>query len=401
MKSKLNTIITLPMIHLNKKTHHNFFSVCIKAIENNKEGILNKNECIKKIIKLKEEKIKEMNKKYYDKSFLISNPSLKKLTIKKRKIINKRRTLSQILSENEALEKFNFKKIEKIPKLKKNMSSKLLDIEEKNKNLILYNEKKDAKEINKKEFENKKMKHIQITSTDINKDKNKTTNDNNSKEKTKKNKPKRYSTFKKIIEYLESNNIPLFEILDHNPFQKKPYQISKGYEFLEAVKFQNYKFVRDALQTSTDFLFVFDYFGQTCYHWAAKLGNIKMLTLLLEYGMHLNQKDFKGRTPLYLAAVNNNRKVCDFLLKNKANIHLKDNFGNSASDVAGSKELKYYLGDIMTQPYSNPIYRKKILDFMRKRDKTIEEARIKKRLKEIEEEHKIHKNESNEENEEI
>ena len=389
MKSKLNTIITLPIIHLNKKTHHNFYSVCIKAIENNKEGVLNKNECIKNILKLKEEKLKEQNKKYYDKSFLISNPSLKNLRVQKRKVINKRRTLSQILSENEILTKINFKKIEKIPKLKKNISSTILDIEEKKQN--------QEKEINKKEFENKRMKHIQISSNEINKDKNKI---NNSKEKTKKKIPKRYHTFKRIMEYLESNNIPLFEILNHNPFQKKPYQISKGYEFLEAVKFQNYKFVREALQTSNDFLFVFDYYGQTCYHWAAKLGNIKMLTLLMEYGLHHNQKDFKGRTPLYLAAVNNNRKVCDFLLRNKANIHLKDNFGNSASDVAGSKELKYYLGDIMTQPYSNPIYKKKIIDFMKKRDKNIEEARNKKRLKEIEEEHKYNISEYNEENEE-
>ena len=293
------------------------------------------------------------------------------------------------MSENEILTKINFKKIEKIPKLKKNISSTILDIEEKKQN--------QEKEINKKEFENKRMKHIQISSNEINKDKNKI---NNSKEKTKKKIPKRYHTFKRIMEYLESNNIPLFEILNHNPFQKKPYQISKGYEFLEAVKFQNYKFVREALQTSNDFLFVFDYYGQTCYHWAAKLGNIKMLTLLMEYGLHHNQKDFKGRTPLYLAAVNNNRKVCDFLLRNKANIHLKDNFGNSASDVAGSKELKYYLGDIMTQPYSNPIYKKKIIDFMKKRDKNIEEARNKKRLKEIEEEHKYNISEYNEENEE-
>ena len=113
-----------------------------------------------------------------------------------------------------------------------------------------------------------------------------------------------------------------------------------------------------------------------------------MLLILLDYGKHHNQKDFKGRTPLYLAAVNNNREMCDLLLKYKANIHIKDNFGKSASDVAGSRELKYYLGDIMTQPFSNPIYKKKVLDFLKVREKSIEKKKIFKAFKEIDEENK-------------
>ena len=121
-----------------------------------------------------------------------------------------------------------------------------------------------------------------------------------------------------------------------------------------------------------------------------------MLRILLDYGKHHNQRDFKGRTPLYLAAVNNNKEVCDLLLRHKANIHLKDNYGNSASDVAGSKDLKYYLGDIMTQPYSNPNYKKKVADFLRKREKDIEKAKLMKRLKDIDEEHKIENEDENE-----
>ena len=166
--------------------------------------------------------------------------------------------------------------------------------------------------------------------------------------------------------------------MQNNPFQKSPYQIKKGFEFLEAVKFNNYQYVLDALQTSKDFLFVFDYFGQTCYHWAAKLGNIKMLKILLEYGKHHNQKDFKGRTPLYLAAKNNNKEICVCLIKNKANIHLKDNLGNSAADAAENKELKLYLGEIMTQPYNNPNYKQKVADFLRKRREKIKKALRKK-----------------------
>ena len=383
MKLKLNTV-TLPFINPDKRFHHNFYSVCIKAIEDNKEGVLDKKECINKIIKLRDQNLRLNRKKLFDKTSSINfSPSRTglKLKIKTSQIINKRRNLSQILSEAEKLE---------AEILKKQTSSKIIDIEDKNQSPIKIRKSKVQKDIISNTYDYQRAKK---KATNINKKK--TTIKN--KDKINQNLSKRYSTFKKINEYLESNNVPIFELLQHDPFQKKPYQISQGYEFLEAVKFKNYEFVKEALQTSNDYLFVFDYYGQTCYHWAAKLGNIKMLRILLDYGKHHNQKDFKGRTPLYLAAVNNNREICDLLLRYKANIHLKDNYGNSASDVAGSKELKYYLGDLMTQPYSNPNYKKKVADFLRKREFNIQQAEIMKSFKKKEEKDK---NENDEEKEE-
>ena len=374
MKLKLNTI-TLPFIHPDRRIHHNFYSVCIKAIEDNKEGVLDKKECINKIIKLRDNNLRLQRRKLFDKTSSIKfSPSRTglKLKMKTNQVINKRRNLSQILSEAEKLEG---------EILKKQASSKIIDIEDKNQSPIKIRRSKVKKDIISNTYDYQRTKN-----KTINVNKKKTTIKN--KDKINQNLSKRYSTFKKINEYLESNNLPIFELLQHDPFQKKPYQISQGYEFLEAVKFKNYEFVKEALQTSNDYLFVFDYYGQTCYHWAAKLGNIKMLRILLDYGKHHNQKDFKGRTPLYLAAVNNNREICDLLLRNKANIHLKDNFGNSASDVAGSKELKYYLGDLMTQPYSNPNYKKKVADFLRKREFNIQQEQIRKNLKLKEEKHK-------------
>ena len=307
------------------------------------------------------------------------NPTKNSIKLKTHNIINKRRTLSEILSESEKNEAFQI--------LKKKAISKILNKQNENHNInedLNLEEKKEKQNMMKKGIKPNDINHQKIVkNSEII---NKITRHKNRKITINANLPKRYFVFKKIIEYLESNNIPLFELLRHNPFQSKPYQISKGYEFLEAVKFKNYEFVTEALQKSTDYLFVFDYYGQTCYHWAAKLGNIKMLRILLDYGLHHNQKDFKGRTPLYLAAVNNNREVCDLLLRNKANIHLKDNCGNSASDVAGSKELKYYLGDILAQPFSNPVYKKKVADFLRKREEKILKEKTKQRLLEIERE---------------
>ena len=190
---------------------------------------------------------------------------------------------------------------------------------------------------------------------------------------------KRYTLFKTILNYLESNNITLYELLRDNPFQSKPYELSKSYEFLVAVKFKNYDYVIEALQFSKNFLFSFDYFGQTAYHWAAKLGDLKMLKILMEYGLYHNQKDYKGRTPLYLAAVNNHKEICNYLLINNGNIFLRDKNGLSPADVAGNKELKEYLSDYMAQPFSNPIYKARIKSFLKDR-----ELKIKRRKEEQE-----------------
>ena len=226
MKQKTNTI-ALPSIIPHRRAHNNFYSVCIKAIEDNKEGLLNKRECIEKISKLKTQVLYQNRKKnagrFSSLNFFPSNRTLKiGQKLKPNKIINKRRNLSQILIECEKLEEENQKK----------ESSKIgLNIEDINKTQTLKRNSKFQKTL--------KLKNEQIN-------KNQNKNNINKKEKNNQNISKRYATFKKINEYLESNNIAIFELLRHNPFQKKPYEISKGYEFLKAVKFKNYQFIKEA-----------------------------------------------------------------------------------------------------------------------------------------------------------
>ena len=126
-----------------------------------------------------------------------------------------------------------------------------------------------------------------------------------------------------------------------------------------------------------------------------------MLLLLLEYGKHHNQKDFKGRTPLYLAAVNDDRNICEILVKNKANVYLADDKGFNPVDVAGSKDLKYYLGELLAQPYSNPLCRQRIANFLRKRDDKVEEKKImEKKIEEAKRKEKAEEEELEEENDE-
>ena len=399
----------LPLINTDRNSFQDFYSICINAIDKNKSGIINKTECIKNIEKLRKQKTLMKNKnKFQSHSSIFKYETAKKaITFRESHkanniFYNKKITLADILKKSRKLEIKPLKKISSIDKINQIINDNNNTNKQNNKN----EENKENKEI--KENKEKMVKiHKGILSSNkieingINSGKpntNKLSLRSKAKQRTSLIKQKNqekikkpYIILKKIMEYLESNNITLFEIIKHNPFQKKPYQISKSFEFLTAVKFKNYEFVIEALQFSNAYLFSFDYYGQTCYHWAAKLSNIKMLMILINYGKYVNQKDFRGRTPLYLAAVNNDRAICELLIRNKANVHLKDNEGKTPADVAGSKELKYYLGDMMTQPYSNPLYQQRVADFLRERDEIIEQRRIMELKQKMEEDERIKK----------
>ena len=190
-------------------------------------------------------------------------------------------------------------------------------------------------------------------------------------------KQSRYSIFKHITEYLESNGITLNEIVENNPFQAKPYLLKESEEFIKATKFSEYEKVQDMLKKDNKLLFSIDYMGQTPYHWAAKLGDIKMMEILISFGKHHNQKDFKGRTPIYLAAVNNNKEMCKYLLDNYANPFIKDKENKSPADVAGSINLKYLLNEHMSQPFNNPVYKLKLKNLLEEREgKIIKKRRL-------------------------
>ena len=207
--------------------------------------------------------------------------------------------------------------------------------------------------------------------------------DGNNKIKTKVG--KRYTLFKEIMIYLESNNVTLDQLAKNDPFQHQAYMIPNSYDFFNAVKYKNYSYVIQALDSNPQYLFSIDYFGQTAYHWAAKLGDLKMLKILMEYGLYHNQKDYKGRTPLYIAAMNNNKEISSYVLSKGANIFLKDKNGLTPADGAGSPEMKSFLLDFMSQPFSNPIFKARVKqllldreDKIKKKEEKLEEEKIKK-----------------------
>ena len=317
MNSRINSVKCFR--GFKRKNDSIFYDICINAVDKSSENIYNKKDYIKEITALK-------------KKFLIQNKknegSFSRRGFKKIKLLQ-RTSLDDILTERkikEKQEKVNListasTNIEKLPKI------------------IDKNEKKGKV--------NQAMKKYFL------------------------GKQSRYSIFKHITEYLESNGITLNEIVENNPFQAKPYLLKESEEFIKATKFSEYEKVQDMLKKDNKLLFSIDYMGQTPYHWAAKLGDIKMMEILISFGKHHNQKDFKGRTPIYLAAVNNNKEMCKYLLDNYANPFIKNKENRTPADVAGSFELKYLLNEHMSQPFNNPVYKLKLKNLLEKREGNI------------------------------
>ena len=373
-----------------------FFDSCINVIESHNVNVMNRNYCLNGLLKFQQKSLRKTNRKFK----ILSPKNLNTTKINnlylgvrpKLSNINKRTTLSQILlnlglSNKNKKENDLMKNNNENQKLISQFSADQINIDvsdilNEGKKKINYKNLMDVNE----NFINTKKSFLRKTE--------KPTSPKNNFEKTKSILPKiktlslrtskaflipkkktRYDIFKKINTYLESNDITLSECATFKPFQKKPYEISSGYEFLQAVKFKNYEFVIQALQKTKRFLFVFDYFGQTGYHWAAKLNDMRMLKILMDFGKHHNQVDFKGRTPLYLAALNNHKDICYYLIDHNANIHLKDKNEKSAVDVAVDKDLKYYLTEQMSQPYSNSYFKMRVAALLRQYDEKIEKKK--------------------------
>ena len=153
-------------------------------------------------------------------------------------------------------------------------------------------------------------------------------------------KAKRKRVLMSAIRYLSSNNIKISDFVNKNYFPKKPFELPKSEEFIEAVKFNNLEYVKQALEKNKNYIFQFDYLKQTSFHWAAKLGNYKVLNYLLEIDKTCNLYDKKMRTPLYLASLNNHYKCVELLLKNGGNAYIGDIYGKKPSDVTTDVRIK-------------------------------------------------------------
>ena len=155
-----------------------------------------------------------------------------------------------------------------------------------------------------------------------------------------------------VIRYLSANNIKVDEYIEKNPFPKKPFEIRGSEEFLEAVKFNKYDLVVEAVKKDKRYLYQFDYNKQTCYHWSAKI-----LKIFLEHTKMVNVYDKEYRTPIFLATIFDQVKCIEILLEFGANAYICDINGKKPIDVVISNKARNVLNYAVEKPY-NDIYNK-------------------------------------------
>jgi len=155
------------------------------------------------------------------------------------------------------------------------------------------------------------------------------------------------------IKYLSSNGVTVRDYLEKNPFPQRPFELKGSEEFMNYVKFNNFEMVNQALDKSIKYLYQYDYFQQTAFHWAAKLGYERMLEMFLTFSKRCNIYDKKMRTPLYLAAMNNQKRCVELLLNRGGNPFLCDKDGKKPEDVTTNTDIKILLQTTSEKPFTD------------------------------------------------
>lgn len=155
------------------------------------------------------------------------------------------------------------------------------------------------------------------------------------------------------IKYLSSNGVTVRDYLEKNPFPQRPFELKGSEEFMDYVKFNNFEMVNQALDKSIKYLYQYDYFQQTAFHWAAKLGYERMLEMFLTFSKRCNIYDKKMRTPLYLAAMNNQKRCVELLLNKGGNPFLSDKDGKKPEDVTTNTDIKILLQTTSEKPFTD------------------------------------------------
>ena len=155
------------------------------------------------------------------------------------------------------------------------------------------------------------------------------------------------------IKYLSSNGVTVRDYLEKNPFPQRPFELKGSEEFMDYVKFNNFEMVNQALDKSIKYLYQYDYFQQTAFHWAAKLGYERMLEMFLTFSKRCNIYDKKMRTPLYLAAMNNQKRCVELLLNRGGNPFLSDKDGKKPEDVTTNTDIKILLQTTSEKPFTD------------------------------------------------
>ena len=89
------------------------------------------------------------------------------------------------------------------------------------------------------------------------------------------------------------------------------------------------------------------------------MGYEKILSLLLQYSEKCNVYDKKLRTPLYLAALNNQKKCVELLVEKGGNPYLVDKEGKKPEEVTADLDIRIYLQTTTEKPFSEMFSKQK------------------------------------------
>lgn len=139
----------------------------------------------------------------------------------------------------------------------------------------------------------------------------------------------------------------------------------ESYLFFECIKFNKVEDAVYLINQDKKLLFDFDYFGQTCYHWAAKRNYHELLRELINFGKHVNLYDNKRRTPLFLAVENNHYESAKILLENNGNPYLKNVNNVQIISVCKDQKIKQLIDEsekIFSFVKSEDFYKKTVVN---------------------------------------
>lgn len=140
--------------------------------------------------------------------------------------------------------------------------------------------------------------------------------------------------------YLYINKISIKDYHDMQIIPRLPFSSQKAYEFFEAIKYNKVEEAVEYLKKNKKLLFDFDYFGQTCFHWAAKRNYTQLLLELISFGKHVNLIDKNKRTPLHLAAYNNHYQAVKILIDNDASPFMKNINNKTPIEICQDVKVK-------------------------------------------------------------
>ena len=101
--------------------------------------------------------------------------------------------------------------------------------------------------------------------------------------------------------------------------------------------------VRDLLAEDRFLVYQHNELRQTPLHVAVKRDYIEIVRLLIRYHSDVSAKDSMGKTPLYHAALENNRMMCTVLIANMSSCFATDAQGTTLKSIASDSIVKLIL----------------------------------------------------------